>query len=73
MSLDLFYLFIIHWLNLVGFTVPFILLNVLFGNGGFSLCEYLEVLISPNALSLGPVLTMFMFISVLCEFAVVKL
>ena len=54
-SLGCFCLFIIRWLNLVGFTLPFFLLKMHFGRGGFSRCEYLEVLISPKALNfLGP-------------------
>ena len=48
-SLGCFCLFIIRWLNLVGFTLPFFLLKMRFGRGGFSRCEYLEVLISPKA------------------------
>ena len=48
-SLGCFCLFIIRWLNLVGFTLPFFLLKMRFGRGGFSRCEYLEVLICPKA------------------------
>ena len=72
-SLGCFCLFIIRWLNLVGLTLPFFLLKMCFGRGGFSRCEYLEVLISPKAFNFLETVDVLLCISAPDSLAVVSL